>query len=117
MNDCISRQAVIDLIKKHNVSYGDIFITDQKEFIKYLNELPSVTPTEQWISVKDRLPEIHNYSENYLVTLKRGGVHIARFTECNGKHWWTYDDVVAWMPLFLKPYEPQESEVRNERRF
>lgn len=65
-----------------------------------------------WIFVSEKLPDIHNYSDNYLVTLERGGVHIAMFTECNGKHWWTYDDVVAWMPL-PKPYVPQESEVNN----
>lgn len=53
----------------------------------------------RWIPVSDKLPEIHNYSDSYLVTLKRGGVYIAMFTECNGKHWWTYDDVIAWMPL------------------
>ena len=62
MNDCISRQAVIDLIKKHNVSYGDIFITDQKKFIKCLNELPSDTPTERtghWINITEQ--NLHYY--------------------------------------------------------
>ena len=58
----------------------------------------------RWIPISERLPEIHNYSDIYLVTLKRDGIHIAMFTECDGKHWWTYDDVEAWMPL-PKPYE------------
>ena len=54
--DVVSRQAVIDLINKHNVSYGDIFITDKNEFIKCLNELPSATPTKRmgyWIEKSD----------------------------------------------------------------
>ena len=63
----------------------------------------------RWILVSERLPEIQNYSDNYLVTLKRGGVHIAMFTECDGKHWWTYDDVEAWMPL-PEPYKEREEE-------
>jgi hypothetical protein len=61
----------------------------------------------RWIPVKERLPEIHNYSGKYLVTLGRGGVYIAMFTECDGEHWWTYDDVIAWMPL-PDPYEESE---------
>ena len=63
----------------------------------------------RWIPVSEKLPEIHNYSEKYLVTLKRGGVYIATFTECNGKHWWTYNDVEAWMPL-PEPYKADGGE-------
>lgn len=53
----------------------------------------------RWIPVSERLPEIHNYTEKYLVTLERGWVHTAIFTECDGNHWWSYNDVIAWMPL------------------
>ena len=59
----------------------------------------------KWIPVSERLPDIHYY-ESYLVTLKNGGIRVALFTECNGKHWWTYDDVIAWMPL-PKPYKAE----------
>ena len=62
----------------------------------------------RWIPVSERLPEIHNYTERYLVTLERGWVRTARFTEYDGKGWWTYDDVVAWMPL-PKPYREVET--------
>ena len=71
-----------------------------------LNYLSSVTPQEpRWIPVSERLPDIHNYSEHYLVTLKNGEVHRAMCTEMNGEHWWNYnlDDVIAWMPL-PQPY-------------
>ena len=82
-------------------SYEDIptITIPVEDYIKLIEQEP------RWISVSEKLPEIQNYSDSYLVTLKRGGVHIAMFTECDGKHWWTYDDVVAWMPL-QKPYEP-----------
>ena len=66
----------------------------------------------KWIPVEGRLPDIHSYSEKYLVTLKRGGIYIAMFTECDGKSWWTYDDVVAWMPL-PESYKT-ETEVEDE---
>ena len=62
-----------------------------------------------WIPVSERLPKIHNYSEKYLVTLECGGVYTAMFYECDGKHWWAYDDVIAWMPL-PKPYKAESEE-------
>ena len=154
-DDCISRQAVLDIMEKEGHKWGNDY-RDWVDAIEEIKNLPPVNPQEpcedeyikvpkkalkyrttgmvaynaewlknhfdieravicgeqepKWIPVSEKLPEIHNYSENYLVTLKRGGVHIAMFTECDEKHWWTYDDVIAWMPLFLKPYEPQESE-------
>jgi len=77
-----------------------------KQLAEWLKELKQLRKQTRWISVSKRLPDIHNYSKNYLVTLKRGGVHIALFTECDGKHWWTYDDVVAWKPL-PKPYQQE----------
>ena len=73
---------------------------------EWLKELKQLREQTKWIPVGERLPNIHNYSENYLVTLKRGSVHIAMFTECDGKHWWTYDDVVAWKPS-PKPYKAE----------
>ena len=67
------------------------------------NEIP------RWISTSERLPDIHNYSAEYLVTLKRGGVFIGMFTETDGRSWWTYDDVIAWMPL----PEPYKEDMRG----
>ena len=99
--DCISRAEVIDIVENTATEWlkGDINFM-YPSLIKKIKGVPSVTPQEQrWIPVNEKLPDIHNYSDNYLVTLKRGGVYIATFTECDGKHWWTYDDVIAWMPL------------------
>ena len=79
---------------------------DEKKCKEIVEALEEWEEQESWIPVSEKLPEIHNCSDNYLVTLKRGGVHIAMFTECDGKHWWTYDDVEAWMPL-PKPYKTE----------
>ena len=136
--DCISRQAVLDLFNKSSEYSWEMSLL-RKKIEKMPSVIPqpmvvpiaevkidkdklkelvsravlSVTPQEpRWIPVSEKLPEIHNYCDNYLVTLKRGGIYIAMFTECDGQHWWTYDDVVAWMPL-PKTYEPQESEDKE----
>jgi hypothetical protein len=80
-----------------------------KMYMQGVKPVYSVRQTGEWIPVSERLPEIHNYTEKYLVTLERGWVRTAMCTQCDGKHWWSYDDVIAWMPL-PKAYEPQESE-------
>lgn len=67
-------------------------------------------PKTEWIPVSERLPNIKNQTERYLVTLKNGTtVCDAMFTECEGEHWWNYndDDVMAWMSL-PKPYKESE---------
>ena len=81
----------------------------EKEIWAYEMAIKALEQEPRWISVSEKLPDIHNYSDNYLVTLKRGGIYIAMFTECDGKHWWAYDDVVAWIHL-PNPYELQKSE-------
>lgn len=58
----------------------------------------------KWIPVSERLPEIHNYMQEYIVTIKGNSIRTAFFTETNGKSWWSIDDVIAWMPLPL-PYK------------
>lgn len=86
---------------------------EHRQLAGWLKELKQLREQTRWIPVSKRLPDIHNYSKLYLVTLKRGGVHIAMFTECDGKHWWTYDDVVAWIPVLPEPYKV-ESENKTE---
>lgn len=99
IDDAVSRQAVLELIADNDLSMGQV--------VRGIHALASVTPQEpRWIPVSERLPEIHNYTEKYLVTLERGWVSTALCTQCDGKHWWTYDDVVAWMPL-PEPYKAE----------
>ena len=96
--DAVSRTEIQQKINRLWNSNGDknYCMETLKDFV---TELQPVTPTQKWIPVSERLPNIHNCCEKYLVTLEHGGTYVALFTECDGKHWWAYDDVVAWMPL------------------
>ena len=69
-----------------------------------------------WIPVSERLPDIHNYTKKYLVTNKYRDVYIAFFTETYGKSWWSFNNVVAWMPL-PDAYLPETEEKRNENSY
>jgi len=76
---------------------------------------------EEWLIMLDCL--MPNDEEEILVTIKssRGGLHVEKdvcyvddgYSLDSGYVW--IDDVVAWMPL-PAPFEPQESEVRDERK-
>lgn len=110
--DAISRKAVLNTIRDW---WKTVMMADGKPTLcDSIRELPTVTPTQKWIPCSERLPEIHNRAERYFVTLKCGDIDIAKFTECNGEHWWNfnYDDVVAWQPL-PNPYKETESEDGN----
>lgn len=98
------------------VKTKDLSDDEIKEFVEEMKKVRvQVIPREpRWIPVSEALPKIQNYSDNYLVTLKRGGVHVAMFTECNGKHWWTYADVEAWMPL-PEPYKAEGAEWVDDK--
>ena len=76
------------------------------------NGTPLQQRTGHWIPVSEKLPEIHNYMQEYIVTIKGNFIRTAFFTETNGKSWWSIDNVTAWMPL-PKPYEQQESEDKE----
>ena len=96
--DAVSRQAVLN----EAYAYGNGLEPDGYCVnVEDMQALPPVTPTQKWIPVSERLPNIHNRCERYYVTLKSGDVDIAMFTECNGEHWWNFnsDDIVAWQPL------------------
>ena len=69
-----------------------------------------------WIPVSKMLPDIHNYTKKYLVTNKYHDVYIAFFTETYGKSWWSFNNVVAWMPL-PDAYLPETEEKRNENSY
>ena len=81
---------------------------EHRQLAEWLKELKQLREQTRMVPVSEGLPDIHNYTKEYLVTLKRGGVYIAMFTECDGKHWWTYDDVVAWAQM------PKEYKADNE---
>lgn len=100
--DCISRQAVMDVL-------GDS-INDDKDYhrsVVLLNNLPTVTPKEktEWIPVIEMLPEKEG---QYLVTVNKGYTRLGLWIGIKDD----WKNVTAWMPL-PEPYELQESENKE----
>ena len=112
MSDLISRDDCFKLKDEYKKEWLD------------LSDLPSVTPTAEWIPVSERLPEEREW---YLVVFKEkdtGFQLIPRVADYigNGDNKWRiideeglcqeYRDIlecIAWMPL-PAPFKSQESE-------
>ena len=102
-----------DFMKKLVDDHQMVLSSDVLEMIEELQgDLEEDEKENGWIPVSERLPEIKNYEECYLVT---DGKFIwmaywtpekewifAECTNCKNKIDWT--DVVAWMPL-PEPYK------------
>ena len=84
---------------------------DFRQLAEWLKELKQLREQPKWIPVSERLPEIHNYIQEYIVTIKGNYIRTAflYFNESNGKSWWSRDDIIAWMPL-PKPYKAESEE-------
>ena len=94
-DDCISRQAVMDVL-------GDS-INDDKDYhraVVLLNNLPPVTPKEKtgWIPVSERLPELHNS----VVATDNNDVFVAWYDEgwnSSDSQFDKHTPIVAWRPI------------------
>ena len=97
--------------------YGDTW-----QFIKTIENAPTLDMTSEWIPCEERLPSEQGH---YLVTfpLCNGDPWACVLSFCNGKFYETddewgdveYDDVTAWMPL-PKPYTAdRKTEPQMER--
>jgi hypothetical protein len=108
----MTREEAIEILTRYKEeSEEDYYVKRAKALTMAIKALEQES---RWIPVEEKLPEIHNYTDRYLVTLERGWVRTARFTECDGNHWWSYDDVVAWMSL-PQPY--REVEEYKEKKY
>jgi hypothetical protein len=105
-DDCISRQAVLDIInfedkwlydaKSHNADTKIAFSGLESR----VKALPSVTPKTEWIPVSERLPDENG---SYLVTVKRGYIVLGLWVGV-AENW---ANVIAYMPL-PEPYRESE---------
>ena len=102
-SDCISRQAVLELIADYDLSMGQV--------VRGIHALPPVTSQEpRWIPVNERLPE---ENKTVIASTKYGVYPEARYSKEDGWEW-AYEsgadyweeiacNVLAWMPL-PQPY-------------
>lgn len=132
--DCISREAVIELLMKEWVKHMPASYALDMNFsimLSKIDNLPSITPQYNWIPTKGHIMTRDEGAEEYpegtiilespmpeenqevLITVKGSGgsVWVDKDTAMNdGDGWYTdggyewLDDIVAWMPL-PKPYE------------
>lgn len=101
MDRLISEQAVIESIEFFQMN------PQHFDFVNLIDDIKEIPPgLPKWIPCSERLPEIHNYMQEYIVTIKGNFIRIAFFTETNGKSWWSIDNVIAWCEL-PEPYKAE----------
>lgn len=61
---------------------------------------------QRWIPVTERLPEV---GQRVLVTTKDGFIGFGKCIDA-GHLAWYYHDIIAWMPVLVKPYQSGEQE-------
>ena len=108
--DCISREAVRELICQNNDKYG--YSDRFHEFTEKCLHLPPVTPQQpRWIPVSEKLPTSDEEYHTFLVTDSKGNVTLSEFylSILDRKPYWSgMIDVIAWMPL------PQRYKAESE---
>ena len=120
--DAISRANLLE-------AYEDRFIELQKAHradtqsgvnwcINTLKNMPPVVPTPKWISVSERLPDIH---QDVLLSLRSLDIEVGFRAEtepyfyCHGDYI-EPQNVLAWMPL-PEPYKAESEEINGEHEF
>ena len=91
----------------------DIYIK-VSDVVQLLRELPSVTPTQKWIPVSERLPEKNGKYLAYIINKKDTNLQYIMTCEYYEGDLWNWfpdddcasDNVVAWMPL-PEPYKTE----------
>lgn len=108
MDDLISRQEVIDLLKQLRKD-GTMIPWEGKDVFKAIRALPSPKQEAPWIPCSERLPEEDGW---YLTTYDGvfcgadGEVFSGMSEYENGQ--WVGDTVYAWMP-FPEPYKENKT--------
>lgn len=78
-----------------------------KEIDRFVDEMPTLTPPNEWVSVEDKLPE-----NNTQVLMWSARWKIAEAGSYYNQHFWVYseigdgyiaDNITHWMPLPRSP--------------
>lgn len=130
-DDAVIRKAVLKRIAQFSTEEGSSVVC--QPLYSDVNNMPSVTPSRQWIPVSERLPNKSQWvlvtNEDYQEPIEimcyqgiRTGLHKVGNGEWEQYEYpsWTsgHGDIQsyhpkAWQPL-PKPYEPEESEEQTE---
>ena len=104
IDDCISRQAVLDLVKE--LTFENV---EGLKYYRYrcidpdnVRELPSVIPAFTWIPISEMCPKENGY---YLTTTIYKEVYCDHWTDDRFDR---TETVIAWMPL-PEPYKGGET--------
>ena len=110
MSDLISREATKMIITMKPYDWSNI--TERREMLNEIDNLPSVEPERKWVPVSERLPENNDeVLTTYIVNgnVKKRYVETASYFDGDEGYWsspWdeymvygTRKDVIAWMPL------------------
>ena len=89
-----------------------------KDVLGLIDEQPTLTPPNEWVSVDERLPEVGQEVLVYWWNTSQKAEHF-ELTHYDGDHWFLLDNterpwivVVAWMPLPAPPdRRPPEGEA------
>ena len=86
---------------------------DMDKVRKAVQNMPTLTPPNEWVSVEERLPEVGQEVLVYWRNTSQKAEHF-ELTHYDGDHWFLLDNterpwivVVAWMPL---PAPPKKEE-------
>ena len=94
-----------------------------KDVLGLIDEQPTLTPPNEWVSVDERLPEVGQEVLVYWRNTSQKAEHF-ELTHYDGDHWFLLDNterpwivVVAWMPLPSPPdRRPPEGEEGDVNR-
>ena len=104
--DCVSRQETLDtIIKELCIKDESYLLQSEKAIYNVVKNMPSVTPTQRWIPVSERLPEV---GEKVLCQCQANIYEVLKLTVDgwyhDNNHCYMSGFVIAWQPL-PQPYK------------
>ena len=104
-----------DCLQDNDTQGADII----SDVILRLDDMPTLTPPNEWVSVDEKLPEVGQEVLVYWRNTSQKAEHF-ELTHYDGDHWFLLDNterpwivVVAWMPLPAPPTAARRRERRT----